>query len=175
MTAVANTAFTAAQFNIYVRDNLNCCAPAAATAGARWIVTTGFNSLAERIPSVYYQSASDTTGDTSYRDLATYGPDFENLVTGFRAIISIGCRIGNSTAGWGGRMSIEVSGDSTQEAHDGNSFYVEAGNVDDNFKGTWTTIFETLTAGSNTFVTKYRAVGGATATFSDRLLMVIGF
>lgn len=48
MTAVASTAFTAAQFNTHVRDNLNETAPAKATTSGRLIVTAGPNSIAEQ-------------------------------------------------------------------------------------------------------------------------------
>ncbi|GII42264.1 hypothetical protein [Planotetraspora phitsanulokensis] len=41
MTAVANSIFTTAAFNQYVRDNLLETAPAKATTGSRLIVTTG--------------------------------------------------------------------------------------------------------------------------------------
>ena len=48
MTAVANSTFTAAQFNQYVRDNLNETAPALATAAGSYFAADGINSIAER-------------------------------------------------------------------------------------------------------------------------------
>jgi hypothetical protein len=51
MTAVANSTFTAAQFNQYVRDNLNETAPAKATSAGSYFVADGVNSIAERTPN----------------------------------------------------------------------------------------------------------------------------
>lgn len=175
MTAVAGTPFTAAQWNIHIRDNLNHCAPAIATTAARWIATTGFNSLAERAPMAELFATSDTMTDTSYGDLDRVGPSVA-VTSGVRAIVSIGGSISNSTAGWGGRIAVGVTGAATFEPIDGNSFYVESGNVSDAFKGTWTTVFDSgMAAGDLVFCCKYRAVGGATASFSDRLIAVIPF
>lgn len=175
MTAVAGTPFTAPQWNVYVRDNLNHCAPAVATAGARWIVTTGWNSLAERSPLVEIFHTADTTANTSYEDLDRVGPDL-TVTSGPRLIVTLGAAISNSTAGWGGRISVGTSGATAFEPSDRNSFFAESGNANDGFKGTWTTIYEAgVTAGETTWTCKYRAVGGATATFDDRLLAIIPF
>ena len=57
MTAVANTVFTAAQFNQHVRDNLNETAPAKATASGGYFVATGVNAIAQR----FADSATDLT------------------------------------------------------------------------------------------------------------------
>lgn len=176
MTAVANTAFTSAQWNVYVRDNLNHCAPAVATTGARWITTDGFFSLVERAPNVDYTIVNDTTANTSYEDLDSNARPNVTTNSGLRAIVTLGAIMSNSTAGWGARMSVAVSGAAQFSATDNNSFLIESGNASDAFKGTWTTIFdEGMAAGELVWTAKYRSVGGATASFDDRLLAVIPF
>lgn len=174
LTAVANTPFTAAQWNVYVRDNLNTTAPGVATAAGRWITVSGLNSIIERSVGVEYLGTSDTTDSTSYDDLDTFGPEVA-ITTGEKTIFTIGAMISNSTAGRGGRMSVQVSGSTSIGAGDGSCFYAESGNTNDAYKGTWTAMFETLVPGSNTFTSKYRAASGPTATFSERLLMIAPF
>jgi hypothetical protein len=174
MTAVAGTAFTAAQFNVYVRDNLNTTAPAVATTAGRIIVTTGLNSVTERNPSVTYLGTSQGTATTTFTDLATVGPAV-TVTCGTKAMVIIGCTISNSTAGSGGRMGVEVSGAHTAPAADTNSFLAESGNASDAFKGSWVTIFTPITAGSSTFTGKYRCVGAATANFSERLVAIVPY
>lgn len=175
MTAVSGTVFTAAQWNTHVRDNLNACAPGVATTAGRWITSTGWHALAEREPLVQYFSVSETTDSTSFTDLDTVGPTIET-VTSAKAFVSMGARIGNNTAGLGGKVGCAVSGASDLAEADGNAFCVESGNANDNFKGVWCTLFDDgMVAGLNQFQLKYRAVGGGIATFSDRCLVVISF
>lgn len=174
MTAVANTAFTAAQFNTYVRDNLNTTAPAVATAAGRLIVTTGLNSVTERVPTVGFTATSQGTATTTYTDLATVGPSI-TVTSGVKAMVIISCGISNTTAGSGGRAAVDVSGAFTSAASDTNSFLIESGNASDAFKGSWVTIYSPVTVGSSTWLMKYRCVGAATANFSDRLIAVVPF
>ena len=49
MTAVSGSVLTAAQFNTYVRDNLNETAPAKATAAGQIFVSTAANAIAARL------------------------------------------------------------------------------------------------------------------------------
>lgn len=173
MTAVANTAFTAAQFNTFVRDNLNTTAPAVATTAGRIIVTTGLNSVTERAPSVNFVSTSETTTSTTYVDLTTVGPTV-TVTVGVKALVVLGCGCNNTTAGAGGKVSVDVSGANTQAAADTNSFYIESGNASDTFQGSWVTIFSPLNVGSTVFRAKFRATAG-TAAFNNRLVAVVPF
>lgn len=173
MTAVANTAFTAAQFNTYVRDNLNTTAPAVATTAGRIIVTTGLNSVTERDPSVSFVATSETTTSTSYVDLATVGPTV-TVTVGVKALVIIGGGCNNTTAGAGGKISVDVSGANSQAAADTNSYYMESGNASDTFQGSWVTIFKPLVVGSTVFRLKYRATAG-TAAFNNRLCAIVPF
>lgn len=175
MTAVTGNVFTASQFNQYVRDNLNTTAPAVATAAARLIVALGANSVGERVPTVGYLGTYESTATTTYTDLATVGPAI-TLNTGTKALISMGADTANSNAGLGSRVSVTISGATSSAAADGNSYYSESGNAGDNHQGTWTTIYNTLTGGSNTFTMKFRTTaGGGTSTFGHRLVTVTPF
>ena len=175
MTAVAGTVFTAAQWNIYVRDNLNACAPGVATATGRWLVSTGFNTLGEREPQVNYIGTSQSTTSSSYGDLATQGPTVVTDTSTW-VLVSLGAHVDNVTAGAGAKVSVQVSGATSLAASDDNCFYNTSGNGTDAFKGTWTTLYhEGMTAGTNTFQLKYRSTGGGTAFFANRLIMVASF
>lgn len=175
MTAVAGTAFTAAQWNTHGRDDFNCLAPAYATVSGGWIVTAGYGTVAQRIPTVAFVGTSGTTDSTSYTDLSSAGATLD-VTTGPAVLVSIGAQVQNTNAGLGGRVGVDVSGATTMAASDLNSYLAESGNANDQFKGTWTTIFqENYTAGANTFTLKYRASGGGGAVFSNRLLAVVPF
>jgi hypothetical protein len=109
MTAVAGSTFSAAQFNQYVRDNLNETAPAKATAAGQFFVATGANAIAARTPTSATVATSETTTSTSYADLATVGPA-ATVTTGVAAMVFIKSGIDKNTANIGTFMSFAVSG-----------------------------------------------------------------
>lgn len=176
MTAVANTAFTAAQFNTYVRDNLLETAPAKATVSGSLIVGNGLNSIAERIPSNQFITTAETTSSTSYTDLATTGPSI-TVTTGTKVLIALGAAISRTSASATGsvRMSVATSGATTLSASDA-SCLAKIGWVDGNESITASKVIMItgLTAGSNTFTAKYRVSSGV-GTFDDRHLIVLPF
>lgn len=174
LTAVANTTLTAAQWNTFIRDNLNAQAPALANTAGAWLVSTGLNTLAMRVPAVDYQSISDSTTSTSFGDLDPPGGTV-TVVTGPQALVTIGCQISNSTAGCGGRASVDLSGATERVADDINVVGAESGTASDTFKLSWTTIYTPINPGTNIFAMKYRASIGGTATFSGRLMSVVPF
>lgn len=175
MTAVANTAFSAAQFNTHVRDNLLETAPGKATAGVAngsIPVKSATNQVTYRTPVIAAVATSQSTSSTSYVNLATSGPAV-TVDTGANAIVLWHCSISNNSAN-SSYMSVAVSGATTIAADDdkGLRFREQGGDgstvvhLGTNFM--WTT----LTPGSNTFTAKYRAFGG-TATYFNRRLIVI--
>jgi hypothetical protein len=175
MTAVAGTVFTAAQWNACVRNNLNACAPAIATAGARWLVSTGFNSLTEREPQVEYLSTTGSTTSSSYGDLDTLGP-LITTTTSSKVMVTIGAHVNADTSRSGGKVSVEVSGATSLAATDSNCFFATAPVSLAPYKGTWTTLFdEHMVAGENTFTLKYRLFDTGTCYFSNRLLVIMSF
>jgi hypothetical protein len=96
------------------------------------------------------------------------------VTTGTSVIISISANINDSTnTATTGYYSFDVSGASTISASDANSISAglasisgEAGSFSRTFRLTG------LTAGSNIFTAKYKAVGGTSVTFSNRDIVV---
>jgi hypothetical protein len=169
MTAVANTAFTAAQFNTNVRDNLNETAPAKATTAGGVFVATGVNAIAQRIPSGATVAALQSTSSTSYGDLSTAGPAV-TVTTGTKAIVHVTARMQNTLDNSSSFASFAVSGATTIAAADTSSIQLD-GLTGSNSVRYGMSMMVTLTAGSNTFTMKYRA-GSGTARFSDRDIVV---
>jgi hypothetical protein len=172
MTATANAVFTAAQFNAYVRDNLNETAPAKASTDCQIFVSTGANAIAARVPTLATVGTQETTSSTSYGDLATPGPS-ATVTTGRWAFVIWIARMANTSAGVTAEVSYEISGATTQSALINNASFAQlgSGNVS-RFSG-WDVPL--LNPGSNTFTLKYRTGAAGTATFIDRKIFVLPF
>lgn len=170
MTAAANSAFTAAQFNTYVRDNLNECAPAKATAASQIFVATGVNSIAARTITGDAVNTSETTTSTSFVDLTTTGPAV-TCVTGTSALVVVSSRIQNS-GGLSSYVSHAVSGATTIAAAVDNALIADPGTGNLVRSSAIALRSGDLTAGTNTFTCKYQVDGG-TGTFSYRRIVVI--
>jgi hypothetical protein len=171
-TASANTAFTAAQFNTVVRDNLNETAPAKATTAGRIFVTTGANAIAERAVESAEVVTNETTTSTTYADLATSGPAV-TLTTGVKAMIIITGQGEINAADAQSFISYAVTGASSVAAADENCLVFTSATSNDPYRASAVN-HQTLTAGSNTITLKYR-VSASTGTFRRRQLIVIGF
>ena len=171
MTAVAGATFTAAQFNQYVRDNLNSTAPALATAASQIPVSTGANAIAMRTPATASVATSQSTTSSTYTDLTTPGPAI-TTTTGTIAIILFAAGIATNVTNSLTVCSVAVSGASSVAANDAWGTYVD-GSAASNFSRVGVAhVFTGLTAGSNTFTMKYR-VGSNTGTFQNREINVI--
>lgn len=171
MTAVANSVFTAAQFNTHVRDNLLETGPAKATTAGRLIVTTAANAVTERAVVTQAVTTSQSTGATSYSDLTTVGPT-RTVTTGANAIAIISSEITNDTSGARSFVGVAVSGASAVAASDDDCIRFQAPGAFYSHRGSAAVMFDSLTPGSNTFTMKYRVDSG-TATFQRRRLIVI--
>lgn len=172
MTATANSAFTAAQFNTHVRDNLLETAPAKATTSGSLFVGTGSNSIAERVVGLDVVSTEESTTSSTFVNLSTPGPMI-TLTTGASAIVFIGARAWNSTATGINTMGIAVSGSSTIAATDADAYIVRSNAANQFMRAHAAVLFEgTLTPGSNTFTARYHVDSG-TGTWRDRSLLVI--
>lgn len=169
MTAVASSVFTAAQFNTFLRDNLNETAPAKATTAGAHFAASGVNEIAERLSATDAVLTSETTTSTAFDDLATAGPEV-TVETGPYAFVIVHGAMENTGAG-SSRMAFDTSGATTLAAADnrGIGVYGVAG-TGAILSGV--TLMTTLTPGSNTFTAKYR-VGSGTGTFLSRRLMVL--
>jgi hypothetical protein len=171
MTAVASTAFTAAQFNQYVRDNLNETAPAVATAAGGFIVTDGVNSVIQRTPGSDTVNTSQTTTSTSYVDLTTVGPRALAVVSDVRAIVYFTTQLNNSGANNESIVSVAVSGATTVAPDDNVSLDNQAASAFSDITCCRATRFN-VTAGSNDYTMKYRVTAG-TGTFRRRQIVVL--
>lgn len=173
MTAVANTAFTAAQFNTFLRDNLLETAPAKATTPSGYFVTTGTNSIEERVAQSQIISMSESTTSTSYTDLVTFGPSI-TLTTGSHALVIWGGQVGNTTSTTASsRIAMQVSGATSIAATDNQAFgHVQSPGTSARTIGTNGYLYTTLTPGTNTFTLKYRVSSGQ-GLFHFRKLSVL--
>lgn len=171
LTAVANAALTAAQWNASVRDNLAETAPAKATTSSGIFVATGANSIAQRIVTDDFTAATETTTNTAYVNLTTTGPACA-ATTGTKALLIYGAHMWNDTAGGRSYMSYAISGASTSAAGDGTS-YAHDISANGRIVGASKAVMITgLTGGSNTFTAKYRVAAG-TGTWAQRNMILI--
>jgi hypothetical protein len=174
MTAVAGSTFSAAQFNQYVRDNLNETAPAKATAAAQFFVSTGPNALAARQMSNSFISAAQTTTSTTYTDLATPGPSV-TATTGTLALVLYGCGLDNTIDNASSEASIKVSG-ATSIAPSVDWALRRDGAVGTNScRYGAVHMFSGLTPGANTFTMQYQVGPASTGSFFSRELIVLPF
>lgn len=170
MTATANTAFTAAQFNTHVRDNLNETSPAKATAANRIFVSTGANAIAERAISGAVVAANEDRANSAYGALTTAGPAV-TVTTGTKAIVFVSAQMHSGVADEEIWSSYAVSGATTIAAADGVGLRAHSATAFDGYRATAVSL-PTLTAGSNTFTMQYRT-DGTSAQFQMRELIVV--
>ena len=153
-----------------IRDDLLATAAGVATAGARHIVTTGANAVAERVISNAIVAAGETTTSTSFTALTTAGPTVSSITTGTLAIVSVSSQVNNNTGGPSSRHGFDVSGATTTAANDPQSALLQSDGSRDCSQTR--VMLVTLTGGSNTFTSKYRVSSG-TGRWQDRELVVI--
>jgi hypothetical protein len=115
-------------------------------------------------------ATSQTTSSTNYTDLATAGPAV-TITTGTKALVIV---TSFSAPGTGALsyVSFAVSGATTIAASDSVAQIVRDDSATGDSRNSAVTRLSTLTAGSNTFTTKYKT-NNLTATFSDREIIVI--
>jgi len=168
LTAVSNTALTAAQWNASVRDNLLTTPAALATTDSQWVVSSGANSVVARRPDFGNTvSASQSTSSTSFVDLATVGPTL-TMTTGVRGLCLWGCQLTNSSGAANSYMSFtgaNFTASTTASVQNAGTAAIQA---------SYTLFLNGMTAGSNTFTAKYSCSSG-TGTFQDRRLQVLPF
>ena len=176
-TAIAGGVVRAADYNLYVRDNLLVTEAAVCQTPGSMFITTGLNAIAERIPTGAFVPDSDTTASATYTGslAATSGPSV-TVTTGPSAVVCVGARIGPNTSGsnQSTKMSWSVSGATTLAASDfwaaghsgiGNSAVV--------YTSRWY-LATGLTPGSNTFSAAYAVSSSTvTGTYQYRALHVI--
>lgn len=173
MTAISGSVFTAAQFNTFVRDNLNETAPAKATTQGGYFVTSSLNQIVERIGQRQTIVTSETTTSTAYTDLATVGPTV-TVTTGQLALVIWGAQLTNNTPNVSSRVSVDVSGASSIPADDVRGLAYDPATAGGVLQCSHAVFYDDLISGSNTFTLKYR-VGAGTGTFLRRRLIVLPY
>jgi hypothetical protein len=172
MTAVAGQVVASADFNTYIRDNLNLTESALSLTPGSMMIVQGLHVVAERLFVTDFTTNSDSNSNTSYGDLATFGPSV-TVTTGSRALVAHGSRIGgNSVATASVKQSVAVSGATTVAADDTWACgEVGLGSSGFLYTSRWW-LFTGLNSGSNTFTCKYTNSSG-TSTIMHRSLHVL--
>jgi len=180
MTAVSNTALTAAQWNQHVRDNFLETSPAKATATGQYFVATGSNAIAARSVVQNFVATSETLSTTgAFTDLATVGPSV-TVDTGSAALIIIRAEVSTPSTTGSVRASYAVSGATTIAASVNWSLGYAGSNSAVGSPAVGQTLFASsvmyeggLNPGSNIFTMKYSISSGSTAAFATRRIIVI--
>jgi len=172
LTAVANAALTAAQWNASVRDNFAETAPGKATTSGSIFVATGLNSIAERPVLSMTVDTAETTASTTYVDLATVGP-FVTTTVGDKALLMCNCQIANSAATAISISSWEITGSFAAGPSDNTSINFENTAANQDMRAGDTRRLTSMTPGTITVTMKYRVTTG-TGTFQRRSLILIG-
>lgn len=173
MTAVSNTAFTAAQFNTYVRDNFLETAPALASAPGQMFISDGVNSLVARTPINAIVTTSESVQSNSFTDLATVGP-VVTAATGTNAIVAISADIQVGTDTNATIVSYAVSGATSIGASSTWGIVYDGLPANNSLRYTALSMQTNLNPGNNTFTMKYQAAN-ATGTYKNREIVVIPF
>ncbi len=121
--------------------------------------------------NVSFVSGSQAVTGTSYVDLTTV--QNVTVTTGTKALVVFSCQFENGASSLEAYMSFGVTGATTSAATDARAIKLYTGAFA--WVGTLTQgfIITGLTAGSNTFTTKYRMQGGGSMGFSNRYISVI--
>jgi len=174
MTAVAHTVFTSSDFNVNIRDNLLCEAPAIAANPTSYFVVDDLHSIVERQFVQNTVLTSESTASDAWADLATEGPAV-TVTTNEYALVLISCEISNDTLGASSYAGVNVFGPGmrTHSPTDYTGIYVTGKPANMPEQGMASIYFRTLTPGLNTFKMQYRRLSVGNAVFSKRTIMVM--
>lgn len=176
-TFVASVSLSAAELNIYLRDNmLEQVANKCTSSNAGWYpVVTAPNTLTMRERGDAAITSNETTGSTVYTDLGTPGPSV-TVTTGIAAMVLLSVQALNATLNASCRMSFQVSGATDIDPSDNYAVVMmdnsNSGNVLQYSQATWV---NQLNEGANTFTCKYRSgvSGSGNASFAVRRITVM--
>jgi hypothetical protein len=173
-TFVANATLTAADLNSSLRDCMNETMPAKATTPGGFFVTTGPNTIAERVIKQDYVSTSQTRTSTTYGDLTTVGPSVTfTCGTASKVMFVVTAHISSNTTSEYVLVSYQISGATTLSPSDSYALSLESGGSSQ-YMALSHVSWQTLNAGSHTATLKYRVTAG-TGTFLRRRLLVWPF
>jgi len=117
-------------------------------------------------------TTSEATSSTGFTDLATVGPTVA-IRTGTAAIVTISATMNTGAATRGGTMSFAVSGATSIAAENDNGIFGYSAAADVFVALSRSYLLTGLTAGVNTFTSKYKVQGGA-VDFTRRSITVQG-
>jgi hypothetical protein len=142
-----------------------------AATGLKWAATSGGTAIAA---ATDYVSTTENTTSASYTGLTTASS--VTVTTGTKALVSISAVFDNAAGvNVQGYMSFAVSGATTVASTDtravGMNFLANPGNF--KFRAGGAFVITGLTAGSNTFTTQFKKMGGDTPYFGQRSISVI--
>lgn len=170
-TWVTSETVTASMMNTHVRDNMLETAPAKASGANQFFISTGANALVARsYNSEFVNPGAESTTSTSYTDLTTAGPAV-SVTTGTSVLVWVGALTWNTTAGSHSFMGVAVSGATTTAATDVAALVFRSGTASQSMQSSMI-IRMLVTAGSNTFTSKYRVDSG-TGNWSYRVIVVL--
>jgi hypothetical protein len=174
LTAVANAALTAAQWNASVRDNFLLTAPALATTSGAYMAVSGANTIAQRIPQTQTVVTQESSATTTFGDnLTTIGPTV-TVTSGATALVCVHSRISNSSATSTARTAYAISGATTLAADADRASAFMSSTAGQIWNGSAVFLQTGLTNGSNTFKEQYKADAG-TGTWSSRTISVLPY
>ena len=145
------------------------------------LIKTGTNTWSYMPPGGFPASATatvataQTTTTLTFTDLATAGPAV-TVTTGTKALVTVTAFCQGGGAGQGASMGYAVSGATTVAATDISALRNEPNGGGVNapaIRYSATTLITGLTAGSNVFTAKYKALSGGAAEFKNRDISVI--
>lgn len=172
ITAVANSTFTATQWNAGVRDNLAIQAPAIATTNGWLICSNGANVIVQREVAQVVNDALGTTTSTTYTPTLTGGGTSPAITftTGTGALLFMSMNIAMGLTNASAAATIDVNGDGGNDnrslIQDGDGAFQRDDRVG------CSQAFLLGTPGSNTYQLEYRVTAG-TGTFINRRLVGI--
>lgn len=175
-TAIAGSIFTAAQWNTYIRDNLQETEAGRAQTVSGYLVSSGYNQLSERTAAEHFPNVSVTTQETSYADPEEAPGPVVTLVTDTSALVGVygAGRTSGGTAAWMSYEAKDSEGTVLVEPQD--TFAVQFHvTTPDSWRGSAVNGTSGLTPGLTTFTMKYRVSSSGTGTFSSMRLLVIPF
>lgn len=176
-TFVANFALSAAELNIYLRDNmLEMVANKCTASNLGWYpIVTDPNTLTMRERADAAITTNEDTSSTEYGDLDTQGPSV-TVTTGSAVMVLLSMQSSNTTTNASCRMSFQIGGATERDPSDNYAVVqmtnsVASGHIEQWSAAVWA---NGLTDGENTFTAKYR-VGAGTGSFAVRRITVMPF
>lgn len=174
MTAVAANTWSAAEFNVHVRDNLLQTGPGIAGATTRaFFVQTGDNIVGTRKLTRGDAFLNSTTTSTVFVSLPS-GPSI-TLTTDTTALVIVSADLHtfNIVGFECAEMTYAVSGATTIAADEFIAITNCPSGADHTVSYTRSHLVTNLNPGSNTFEAKYRSTSGTTVGFDNRYMAVI--